>query len=162
MFCDGCGTALQPGQSFCSGCGKQIMAGMQTHVREDRVRQHIRLLGILWLAMSAMNAVGGVAVIIVAHTLFGPRGISGPPLFLQPLLTFVGILILAKAAIGFFSGWGLLRRQPWARMLTIVLAILSLFNIPFGTALGVYSLWVLLPAESERQYEVLARAESHA
>jgi hypothetical protein len=35
-------------------------------------------------------------------------------------------------------------------------------NIPFGTALGRYSLWVLLPAESERQYEVLARAESHA
>ena len=25
MFCDGCGTAVQPGQTFCSRCGKQIV-----------------------------------------------------------------------------------------------------------------------------------------
>jgi len=25
MFCDGCGTTMQPGQAFCSRCGKQIV-----------------------------------------------------------------------------------------------------------------------------------------
>jgi hypothetical protein len=28
----------------------------------------------------------------------------------------------------------------------------ALFSVPIGTALGVYTLWVLLPAESEREY----------
>jgi len=28
-----------------------------------------------------------------------------------------------------------------------------LINAPFGTALGIYTLWVLLPAQSEEEYE---------
>jgi hypothetical protein len=70
--------------------------------------------------------------------------------------------MLIKAAAGFFAGWGLLRRQPWARLLTIVLSFLALFHIPLGTALGIYSLWVLLPAQSEREYEQAARSAGAA
>jgi hypothetical protein len=33
-------------------------------------------------------------------------------------------------------------------------------NIPFGTALGVYTMWVLLPADSEQEYETLAEARA--
>jgi hypothetical protein len=50
-----------------------------------------------------------------------------------------------------------MRREPWARVLTLVLAFLVLFiNIPVGTAVGVYTMWVLLPHESEREYEALS------
>jgi len=48
------------------------------------------------------------------------------------------------------AGWGLLQRAPWARLLALILAFLALFNVPFGTAIGVYTLWVLLPDESGR------------
>jgi hypothetical protein len=68
----------------------------------------------------------------------------------------VAILLLAKAAIGFVAGWGLLQREKWARIVVLVLAFVSLFtNIPFGTALGVYTMWVLLPSDSEREYDAL-------
>lgn len=127
---------------------------------QGRVEQHIRFLGILWLALSALNAVGGVVLLIVANTIFGhvarwgaPPDIGPGPNFLHPLLTFIAILILLKAACGFAAGWGLLNRESWARVLTIVLSFLALFNIPFGTMLGIYGLWVLLPAESEREYQ---------
>ena len=33
---------------------------------------------------------------------------------------------------------------PVARILTIVLSVLNLIIIPFGTLLGIYGLWVLL------------------
>jgi hypothetical protein len=37
------------------------------------------------------------------------------------------------------------------------MGIVSLFiHIPFGTALGVYTLWVLLPAHAEAEYEKLS------
>jgi len=78
--------------------------------------------------------------------------------FLQPLLSFIGILILVKAAAGFLAGYGLLQREAWARILVLILGFLSLFNVPFGTALGVYTLWVLLPAISDQEYRALARA----
>jgi hypothetical protein len=44
-------------------------------------------------------------------------------------------------------------------MLSIVLGCVSLItDIPLGTALGIYTLWVLLPAESEQEYRQLAHA----
>jgi len=158
MFCDGCGTVLQMGQRFCSRCGQEI-AGVTVvgYPQRSRVREHIRLLGILWLALSALNAVGGVVLYILANTLVvhlpemsGERAATA---WLHPFLSFIGIVVIVKAAAGFLAGWGLLQREPWARMLTIVLAFLALFSIPFGTALGIYTLWVLLPAESDHEYQ---------
>jgi len=64
--------------------------------------------------------------------------------------------VLAKAAFGFMAGWGLLQREPWARILTLVLGFISLFNVPFGTAVGVYTLWVLLPQQSQEEYDAMA------
>ncbi len=85
-----------------------------------------------------------------------------PAGFLRSLFTLIGIAILVKAAVGFLAGWGLLQREPWARILTIVLSFLALVNLPLGTALGIYSLWVLLPAQSEREYEQAARSPGAA
>jgi hypothetical protein len=166
MFCDGCGTVVQQGQAFCSKCGKQIVGPISfMQPRPGRVQEHIRFLGLLWLAFSAFNTIGGAILYVVANTIlvhrYTPGQEGGPPAFLTPLLSTVAILLLAKAAIGFLAGWGLLQREQWARVLALVLAFVSLFtNIPFGTALGIYTMWVLLPADSEREYEVLVEARA--
>jgi hypothetical protein len=169
MFCDGCGTTVQPGQLFCSNCGKQIVGGgTTTPAARGRVQQHSHLLAIIWLAFSALEAVGGLMLFVVGNGLFPHiRQMGAPPdmpvSFFVVLFNALGIIVLAKAVIGFFGGWGLLQRDPWARVLLLVLAFLSLPSIPFGTALGVYTLWVLLPAPSEREYETLvATREANA
>ena len=41
------------------------------------------------------------------------------------------------------AGIGLLKRREWARILTIILGIFHLFGFPIGTAIGVYTLYVL-------------------
>ena len=164
MFCDSCGTALQPNQTYCSACGKQIRGGIHiSYPRRGRVQEHIRLLGILWLALGAINTVGSLGILFASNFVYGHvfTPDNGPPVprnLLHFILMSVGTFVLAKAAVELIAGWGLLRREPWARMLTIVLAFFSLFNIPFGTALGIYTLWVLLPSESDQEY----RAESKA
>ena len=157
MFCDGCGTAVQPGQGFCSHCGKQVLGpvmAMQLH--PGRVQTHVHLLAIFWFALSAFNAIIGVVLYILANTLLAPGGAAAAPAFLRPLLSVVAIIVLGGSALGFSAGWGLMHREPWARVLTLVLAFLVLFiNIPVGTAVGVYTLWVLLPSESEQEYGYL-------
>ena len=81
--------------------------------------------------------------------------------FLRPLLSVVAIILLAKAAFGFIAGFGLLQHDKWARVLTLVIGFVSLFtNIPFGTALGIYTMWVLLSAESEQEYDALSEARA--
>ncbi len=162
MFCDQCGTQLQPGAPRCARCGKAVLGLVE--LRRSRVREHVRLLGILWMAYSSLYVIAGVAVIIVARTVFG--GMlhihGGPPpemtVWLRPMLTFVGWVILALAATGFFTGWGLLQREAWARPVALVVGFLALLRIPLGTALGIYTLWVLLPSRSDDEYKALALA----
>ena len=161
MFCDKCGAGLQADQSFCSRCGKEVSGMIVGYPQRNRVREHVRLLGIFWLALSALDGLMGVASYIVANTVFSLGTHPNRPTFLHPLLSFIGIVVIVKAFAGFATGWGLLQREPWARTVAVVLAIPSLFfNVPFGTALGIYTLWVLLPAESDAEYEKEARSAS--
>jgi len=168
MFCDGCGTVVQPGQTYCSKCGKQIIGQISfAQPLPGRVKEHVRLLGLFWLAFSAFNTISSVVLYVLANTLFASYRHLGAPeagtAFLRPLLSVVAILLFAKAALGFIAGWGLLQHEPWARIITLVLAFVSLFtNIPFGTALGIYTMWVLLPSQSEDEYDRLVEARAVA
>jgi hypothetical protein len=167
MFCDGCGTTVQAGQAYCSKCGKQIVGPVSfAQPMPGRVQNHTHLLGILWLALAAFNTLGGLVLLILGNALFPHlhelQGVPPdvPTGFLTSLFSILGIVILAKSACGFLAGYGLLHREGWARVVVLVLAFISLFNVPFGTALGVYTMWVLLPRESQEEYEALV--EKHA
>lgn len=112
------------------------------------------------MAFSALELVGGIGALIIGGWVFGPDGpAAGVPSFIRPLVTAMGICSIIKAGLGFPAGWGLLNRLPWARPMAIVVGVVSLFfNVPFGTALGVYTLWVLLPSHSEEEYEQYQKA----
>jgi len=163
MFCDACGTAVQPGQAFCAKCGKQIIGPIAaTQPLPGRVQAHAHLLGIFWFALSAFNAIAGLVLLLLGTTLFphlremNKMPPDAPISFLTALFSTLGIVILAKCACGFVAGWGLINRTPWARIVALVLAFVSLFtDIPFGTALGVYTMWVLLPTQSQQEYDAL-------
>ncbi len=162
MYCDRCGSQLQEGQKFCSSCGKPLaIAVMPAGGAGGRVARHLNLLAILWFVASALNLIGGGVLLILANTLFRRVIVpeAGPAVsFLPPLLSAVALLLLLKAVFGFASAWGLLQREAWARTAILVLAFLSLLNIPFGTALGIYTIWVLLAPEADQEYRQLSRA----
>lgn len=164
MFCDQCGASLQPGQQRCARCGKEVLRRIEAiYVQKNRVQEHVRLLGILWMAYTSLFVVGGIILIVIANTLFARFSQAGPPpevtSWLRPFLTAIGCLILAKAGAGLIAGLGLLQREPWGRTLALVVGFISLFNIPIGTALGVYTLWVLLPARSDEEYRAFSQAQ---
>ena len=162
MFCNACGKPLQPGQNHCPACGQPV--GVAVIPRQlNRVAEHSKLLGILWIVYSLFNLVAAAVLWVVANTLFAhfselPGAPQNMPDFLQPLLTAFSILILVKAGAGLIAGVGLLQRLSWARMLALIMGFISLLNIPIGTALGIYTLWVLLSTDAEKQYTAMAQS----
>ena len=66
----------------------------------------------------------------------------------MPIVGLIGgilvMLVFTLSLPDIIAGIGLLKHRPWARILMIVVSVLNLINIPFGTLLGIYGLWVLL------------------
>lgn len=154
MFCASCGMKLDDSAAFCSRCGKAI-GTTPLMPRQGRIAGHIRLLGILWIALSAFRLIPGLVLFLLFRSPDFPPDV---PQFVHTLLPMLGLIFLFGGAIGSVVGWGLLTRQPWARMLAIIFGGVNLMDLPFGTTLGIYTLWVLLPAESEQEYRNTARA----
>ncbi len=164
MFCDSCGAELKIGERFCASCGKPPGAAAVSlaSATASRTARHVHLLGILWIAASVLNLIGGAVLFILGNTLFG-RLVPGENIFLshnflQGLFTSLAVFLVVKAAAGLACGWGLLQHEPWARTPTLVLGFLELLHVPFGTALGIYTIWVLLYPQAEQDYLALPRA----
>lgn len=120
---------------------------------------HVRILGILHIAMGALGVLGGIVVLAVFGGIAGIVGAaahSDEALIAIPILGGIGGLVAVGLMVlglpGIIAGWGLLNYRPWARILTIILSAFSLMNVPMGTALGVYGFWVLLSTEGERLF----------
>jgi zinc-ribbon domain len=135
-----------------------------------RVQRHLQTAGILWCAYGAYRILRGLIGILVLRAFtfrnFGGDGGYGWPLgrgfgpnfgpFWTALLPIIAIVTVVATALAFFTGYSLLQRKPWGRVLAIVAASLSLFRPLLGTALGIYTLWLLAPSASGLEYDALA------
>ncbi len=71
------------------------------------------------------------------------------------LCTFAAVLFIVSL-LGILGGIGVLKRKEWGRIITLIVSILNLIHIPIGTALGVYSLWVLMNDETIKMFNPTA------
>ena len=174
MFCDKCGTALSPGAQYCGSCGKAVGAApvavataAAQSISDGRVHRHIQLLATLWLANGILRFVEVGSILIAGRLLpflmgWGMGGhFTNWPFTLLPFgLYSIGGILGLFGVVHLVLAWGLFQREPWARMLGLVIGFLALLRPPFGTAMGIYTLWVLLPQPSGQEYERLSRAYS--
>ncbi len=157
MFCNYCGSVLPAGAAFCPSCQAKAIAVAE---RKPKVQGQLTLLTALWFAMGAMRSIGALAIFGVASfmlPMIAQQQRQPIPMFVPTLLTYVGGLVALIAVLSLAVGWGLYQRAPWARMLALVMAFFSLLSIPLGTALGIYTLVVLLPAESETEWRQISQ-----
>lgn len=184
MYCIQCGADVTQGQVFCNKCGQRVAAAATgapappqylpssasppaqisssaVPAQQFRVAKHLRTLGIFWIILSALRAIPGVAMLVLGHMRFPFMFMPIPEhfrSFVTPFLGAIGLVISAFAIAGIIAGWGLMAHYPWARMLAIILGCISLIHFPLGTALGIYTLWVLVPEGAAAEYQRLAQA----
>lgn len=158
MFCSACGAQIQPHFSICPNCQRPISSTVAPIVPGPRLDRHLHTLGILWIIAGAIFVLPGLILLIISNVVrLGIPATETVGRFVAPLvLSIIGGSLFIVAAGGIFVGWGLIKLQPWARIAAIVLGIVSLLHPPFGTALGVYTLWVLLSDQGGVEYNRLA------
>jgi zinc-ribbon domain len=178
MVCQVCGAAIEEGVHFCPKCGAQVAAAqpayagyppasaMPMYRPVPRVQRHLQTLGILWCVFGVYRIVTGLLGMFffraVSMHRFGGGwpfdrygGPFGPP-WMSTLLPVIAFVTVVAAALALLVGFSLLTRKPWGRTIAIIIAVLSLMKFPVGTALGIYTLWVLAPAASGTEYDAIA------
>lgn len=110
-------------------------------ITED-LRSHVRTLGIAHIVYSSILL---VPCLIIFTILSGAGILSGEweaIAITSAISIFVTGLILLLTVPGIIAGIGLLQGRSWALILGLIIGILNLFSFPFGTALGIYNIWV--------------------
>ena len=111
------------------------------------MKNHTQLVAILHITMAALSLLGALAV-------FTFLGLAGGIVVSQGEVEAAGILGIIAVMLGGFltvlalpgliGGWALYTERSWGRPVILILGALQLLNIPFGTALGIYTFWALL------------------
>jgi hypothetical protein len=104
--------------------------------------EHNKTLATLYFIYGAMHGLTllGLLLLVLAVKLAAPAASSAPAFWvISGVVAFV-ILLLAVGLLPLLVGYGFLKRIRGLKPLAIALAIVSLINIPIGTALGIYTL----------------------
>jgi hypothetical protein len=125
----------------------------------------VKTLAIVWFIYAGLYLLRGIAGLTFAKAFFfgnfgpwfhGPWAHGPfPPEFFAGMLGFVWVTLMCKTCLALVAAWGLLEHAPWGRIVAIVAAFIFLVNIPFGTALGIWTLVVLLGYRNTTLYEQL-------
>ena len=174
MVCQACGTPVGEGVHFCPKCGAQVVMAQPMYAQPPmpmylpRVQRNLQTLGILWCVLGVYRVINGLIGVIFLRAftthnfgndawIFGGRFHGAfPPMWMAGLWPMIAFATVFAAAVALVAGYGLLNRRPWGRIVAIVAAILALIKFPLGTALGIYTLWVLAPGASGLEYDALA------
>jgi hypothetical protein len=124
---------------------------------EKELPMHVSIAGWLNIVANGLFLLLGICgFVFFAGLGFFAAADSGDAAAL-PILGLIGtiglVFFAALALPGVLAGYGLLRRKKWGQILGIVVAILSLFNFPVGTALGGYTLFVLFQDSANAYFD---------
>ena len=173
-FCARCGAAVAAAPS--QGQQQPMYAASPAPVAghygvpyapRSRVQRNLQTMAILWFVYAGYRLLAALVGIFFLHV-FAGNGFGAPgwpfnhgfdgrgPHWMAALVPVIMVYTAFSVALAVCVGWGLLNRKPWGRTLAIVAAVLALLKFPMGTGLGIYTLWVMAPGESEIEWDAIA------
>ena len=130
--------------------------------------RHIDLLAVFHQMWGALALVAGTAILVLAIGALAivrsaERAALGPDVAAGLTVGFFfvfAVSALAWGGIHVWTGLSLRAHKARARLVGLALAVLNLFFLPVGTALAVYTFWVLLSNETRRIFEPTGRGSA--
>jgi len=119
------------------------------------MEKHVKTTGILWIAKGILGIfVGFLVFAIMLGIGFFANIQGGEEAF--PILGIIGLFVAGLLTVlsipEILAGIGILKFKQWGKILGLVMAALNLLDIPVGTALAIYSFWVLLKDDSQELF----------
>lgn len=114
----------------------------------NRMEKHLTVVAALQVGLGLFGLIIGIFVFLLL-TSIGVASQEEEAMFvLSTVGTSVGGLLFIISAPAVIGGLGLFGRRRWARVLILIVSAIDLINIPIGTLLGIYSIWVLVQEDT--------------
>jgi len=123
------------------------------------MKAHVDFVGILFIVWGLLTTLVGVstlalgigAVALIASAVRG-GGSDLAAGVTAAAFTALAIIAIVWGAAHVVVGVPLRRHRPWARLVALMLGAVDLLLLPYGTALGVYAIWILLDEEAKKLF----------
>ena len=117
------------------------------------MEKHINVIAALRIGFSILDLLIGALIYLYFILLVILLMTKKRKRYLTIVANVIIVVIIVLSIPGIIAGIGLFKRKEWARILTLILSVLDLFNIPIGTAIGAYSIWALVQPEVVEQFK---------
>jgi hypothetical protein len=117
------------------------------------MEKHINVVAALQIGLSIFNLLIAFLIFTVLKLVGGFVDDANANTVLSMVADIIGIVFIVLSLPGILAGMGLYKRKEWARVLTIVLSVIEIFSFPFGTAIGIYSIWALSQPENVSAFQ---------
>lgn len=121
-------------------------------MEENRMEKHVTIVASLQIGFSALGILAAIIVFVVLRNVWAVVNDYEAERVLHIVAAWVPLFLIVISLPGLIGGIGLFLRQGWARILTLIVAAFGLLNIPIGTALGIYTIWVLVQPETTKLF----------
>jgi uncharacterized membrane protein len=122
-------------------------------MEESRMKKHVTIVGALQIGFSSLWLIASIVLYFVFNFARGQVGDDETAVRVLSFMAFALPMFLGMiSVIGLVAGIGVLSYKGWGRIITIIVSALGCFNIPIGTLVGVYSIWVLMQDDTVKLF----------
>lgn len=111
------------------------------------MEKHINIVAALQIGLSIFNLLIAFLVFTVLKLVGGFVDDANGATILSLIADILAVVFIIISVPGILAGMGLYKKKEWARILTLILSVIEIFSFPFGTAIGIYSIWALIQPE---------------
>lgn len=121
------------------------------------MKPHVNLLGLLQLAWGGMGLLLSASLLLLAAgaavIAYGTAGESFTPSFTALLFVMFAAALALGGWANVWVGRAVRRHRAAGRTGALAMSVVNLFVLPFGTALAIYTYWVLLHNDARALFE---------
>jgi len=121
-------------------------------IEENKMEKHLTIVAALQVGFSLLGILAAIIVYSVLHSVMHIADDPEAARVLTIVARWVSLFLLLISVPGLIGGIGLFMKKSWARILVLIISVLDLLNIPIGTAVAVYTIWVLVQDDTVKLF----------
>jgi hypothetical protein len=126
-------------------------------MEDSKMKKHVTVVGAIQIGTNILGLFISMGLYFLFSNIMDVMPTEDMPTFVVSFLTYLfsilPVVMGLLSILGLIGSIALMSYKPWGRIIIIIVAALGCLNIPLGTLIGVYTIWVLMQDETIKLFE---------